>query len=152
MLGVECSRITMKTLYLDIFSGVSGDMFIGALIDLGVDAHKIARELEKLKLDGYHLHVAEAEKSGIAGIKFDVHLACDHDHQHECDHAHDHEHGHGHEDHHDHGHAHSHEEHHREHGGHDHSHDDSRNFADIQKLNESLTQTSSFLNSHPCAR
>ena len=109
----------MKTLYLDIFSGIAGDMFIGALIDLGVDAHKLAHELEKLKLDGYHLHVAEAEKSGIAGIKFDVHLAHDHDHHHECGHDHDH----------DHGHAHSHEEPHR-----DHSHDDSRNFADIKKL------------------
>lgn len=126
----------MKTLYLDIFSGIAGDMFIGALLDLGVDAHKLARELEKLKLDGYHLHVAEAEKSGIAGIKFDVHLAHDHDHHHECDHEpeHRHDHGHGHEHHHHHGHAHSHEEHHHEHGDHDHSHDDSRNFADIKKL------------------
>jgi len=126
----------MKTLYLDIFSGIAGDMFIGALLDLGVDAHKLARELEKLKLDGYHLHVAEAEKSGIAGIKFDVHLAHDHDHHHECDHEpeHRHDHGHGHEHHHHHGHAHSHEEHHHEHGDHGHSHDDSRNFADIKKL------------------
>jgi len=118
----------MKTLYLDIFSGIAGDMFIGALLDLGVDAHKLARELEKLKLDGYHLHVAEAEKSGIAGIKFDVHLAHDHDHHHECDHEPEHRHDHGH------GHAHSHEEHHHEHGDHGHSHDDSRNFADIKKL------------------
>ena len=65
----------MKTLYLDIFSGISGDMFIGALIDLGVDARKLERELEKLKLGGYHLHIARQQKSGIAGVKFDVHLA-----------------------------------------------------------------------------
>ena len=59
----------MKTLYLDIFSGISGDMFIGALLDLGVDAHKLARELEKLKLDGFHLHVCQDERQGIAGSR-----------------------------------------------------------------------------------
>lgn len=78
----------MKTLYLDIFSGISGDMFIGALIDLGADARKLERELQKLKLDGYHLHVTRKQKSGIEGVKFDVHLtdACDHHHGHHQDH------------------------------------------------------------------
>jgi len=77
----------MKTLYLDIFSGISGDMFIGALIDLGADARKLERELQKLKLDGYHLHVTRKQKSGIEGVKFDVHLtdACDHHHGHHQD-------------------------------------------------------------------
>jgi uncharacterized protein (TIGR00299 family) protein len=88
MLGVECSRITMKTLYLDIFSGISGDMFIGALIDLGADDRKLERELKKLKLGGYHLHVARRQKSGIAGVKFDVHLADAHKHRHEHEHHH----------------------------------------------------------------
>jgi uncharacterized protein (TIGR00299 family) protein len=73
----------MKTLYLDIFSGISGDMFIGALIDLGADARRLERELKKLKLGGYHLHVARRQKSGIAGVKFDVHLADAHEHHHE---------------------------------------------------------------------
>ncbi len=72
----------MKTLYLDLFSGISGDMFIGALLDLGVDADRLERELEKLKLDGYHLHVARKLKSGIEGVKFDVHLSEDHEHHH----------------------------------------------------------------------
>ena len=73
----------MKTLYLDIFSGISGDMFIGALIDLGVDARKLERELGKLKLDGYHLHVARRQKSGIEGVKFDVHRGRQrHEHEH----------------------------------------------------------------------
>ena len=62
------------TLYLDIFSGISGDMFIGALIDLGVDARKLERELKKLKLGGFHLRVARKQKSGIEGVKFDAHL------------------------------------------------------------------------------
>ena len=73
----------MKTLYLDIFSGISGDMFIGALIGLGADDRKLERELKKLKLGGYHLHVARRQKSGIAGVKFDVHLADAHEHHHE---------------------------------------------------------------------
>ncbi|HTY87045.1 MAG TPA: nickel pincer cofactor biosynthesis protein LarC [Candidatus Acidoferrum sp.] len=64
----------MKTLYLDIFSGISGDMVLGALLDLGVDARKLERELKKLKLDGYHLHVTRQLKSGIEGVKLDVHL------------------------------------------------------------------------------
>src|SRR5882672_9386477 len=110
----------MKTLYLDIFSGISGDMFIGALIDLGMDANKFGRELGKLKLDGYHLHVGRQERQGIAGVKFDVHLAHDHDH----DHGHTHEHEHGHDHHHD----------ELAHHDHEHDHDDSRNFAEIKKL------------------
>jgi uncharacterized protein (TIGR00299 family) protein len=72
----------MKMLYLDIFSGISGDMFIGALIDLGVDARRLELELKKLKLGGYHLHIARRQKSGIEGVKFDVHLAEDHKHGH----------------------------------------------------------------------
>jgi len=75
----------MKTLYLDIFSGISGDMFLGALIDLGADAVRLERELKKLKLDGYHLHVTRKQKSGIAGVKLDVHLTEAHGHHHEHD-------------------------------------------------------------------
>jgi hypothetical protein len=80
----------MKTLYLDLFSGIAGDMFIAALLDLGVDAARLERELKKLKLDGYHLHISRGQKSAIAGVKFDVHLA--HDHEHHHDHPHDHGH------------------------------------------------------------
>ena len=43
----------MKTLYLDIFSGISGDMFLGAMIDLGVVAKKLENELSNLNLEGY---------------------------------------------------------------------------------------------------
>ena len=64
----------MKTLYLDIFSGISGDMFLGAMIDLGVDAPALEAELAKLNLDGYQLHVSRKSKANIEGVKFDVHL------------------------------------------------------------------------------
>ncbi|HTL15690.1 MAG TPA: nickel insertion protein, partial [Patescibacteria group bacterium] len=46
----------MKTLYLDLFSGISGDMFIGALLDLGLDPARLEEQLRNLKLEGYHLH------------------------------------------------------------------------------------------------
>ena len=55
---------------------------------------KLERELEKLKLDGYHLHISRQQKSGIAGVKFDVHLADDHEHEHPLAGMH-HDHGHG---------------------------------------------------------
>jgi uncharacterized protein (DUF111 family) len=92
----------MKTLYLDIFSGISGDMFIGAMLDLGVDAHAFEHELEKLGLSEYHLHVSRQERGSIAGVKFDVHLAHgrhahSHEHSHgEFAHTHEHEHPHSH--------------------------------------------------------
>src|ERR1035437_546858 len=88
---LNVSPPVMKTLYLDIFSGIAGDMFIAALLDLGVDAQKLERELKKLKLDGYHLHIARGQKSAIAGVKFDVHLAHDHDHHHDHHEAHGHD-------------------------------------------------------------
>lgn len=110
----------MKTLYLDLFSGISGDMFVGALLDLGVDARALERELRKLKLEGYHLHVDRRQKSGIDGVKFDVHLANAHSHHHDHDHG-DHNH--------DHDHDHSHD--HRHHHDHD---DDERTLTDIERL------------------
>ena len=64
----------MTQLYLDIFSGLSGDMFLGALFDLGIEFRAWEREVGKLKLTGYHLHVQRKQKSGIEGVKFDVHL------------------------------------------------------------------------------
>jgi uncharacterized protein (TIGR00299 family) protein len=131
----------MKTLYLDIFSGIAGDMFIAALLDLGVDAKKLERELKKLKLDGYHLHISRGQKSAIVGIKFDVHLAHgqDHAHTHEtaCGlHVHEHPHKAGH--HHEHGHGHLHlrslQFSATPDAPHEHHHEDQRNFTEIKKL------------------
>jgi pyridinium-3,5-bisthiocarboxylic acid mononucleotide nickel chelatase len=68
----------VKTLYLDLFSGISGDMFLGALVDLGVEVRQLERELSKLSLRGYHLHANRGVKSGLAGVKLDVHLDSDH--------------------------------------------------------------------------
>src|ERR1035437_8670955 len=136
----------MKTLYLDIFSGIAGDMFIAALLDLGVDAIKLERELQKLKLDGYHLHISRQQKSSIAGIKFDVHLAHDHSHPQEHDHPHHetacgihvhehpHETGHHHEASHGHLHLRSLQFSATPSTPHEHHHADQRNFSEIKQL------------------
>jgi pyridinium-3,5-bisthiocarboxylic acid mononucleotide nickel chelatase len=87
----------MKTLYLDLFSGISGDMFLGALIDVGLDYSHLTAELQKLRLEGYHLHVARGKRAQIDGTKFDVHLGGHHDdHGHDAEHHHEHDHDRGH--------------------------------------------------------
>ena len=92
----------MQILYLDLFSGVSGDMFIAALIDLGVKANALEQELEKLQLEGYHLHISRRHKANLEGVKYDVHLSADHHHG-EGAHAHGHTHSHSHAHPHEHG-------------------------------------------------
>src|SRR5689334_2489297 len=135
----------MKTLYLDLISGISGDMFIGALVDLGVPATKLEHELAKLGVGGYHLHFTRGQKSSISGVKFDVHVSGPHDHHHghqhahageSHEHSHSHSHGHTHSHHHEHDPAHEdeHEHHHQHEHDHEHEHEDHRTFTDIQAL------------------
>src|SRR5262245_18535497 len=100
----------MKTIYLDLISGISGDMFIGARLDLGLEIQQLERELAKLGLSGYHLHVSRQQRSSITGTKFDVHLEQAYGHVHEHEHSHadgtTHSHAHSHSHDHDHGHHH----------------------------------------------
>ncbi len=72
----------MKTLYLDIFSGISGDMFLGAMIDLGVEVRALEHELEKLGIEGWRLRVTRGQKANISGVKVDVELAHPLEHEH----------------------------------------------------------------------
>jgi pyridinium-3,5-bisthiocarboxylic acid mononucleotide nickel chelatase len=117
----------MRILYLDCFSGISGDMTVGALTDLGITPSTFEWELSKLELGDCHLHFERQTRAGISGVKFDVHSGAthdasqdrhheheNHDHEHHDHEHHDHEH-HDHE-HHDHG-YHHHEHHHHEHQG-----------------------------------
>ena len=83
----------MHTLYLDAFSGISGDMFIGALLDLGIDFEEFKRELAKINVSGYDLENEKISKSSIFGISFDVHMHHgEKDHGFVEDHAHHHHH------------------------------------------------------------
>lgn len=96
-----------KILYLECYSGISGDMTVGALLDLGASRERLTAELEKLGIGGYHLHFGRTQKCGIDAYDFDVHLE-EHEHAHEHHHG-DHEHGH---DHHHGDHEHTHDHHH----------------------------------------
>ncbi|WP_330501084.1 LarC family nickel insertion protein [Peribacillus frigoritolerans] len=112
----------MRTLYFDCFSGISGDMVIGALIDAGADPVQMEEELKKLNMDEeYNLSWGKVVKNGITSTKFDVILTSKSDQTHEHSHSHEHEHSHSHEHEHRHGHSHNHEHEHSH--GHSHSHE-----------------------------
>lgn len=140
-----------KTLYLECFSGISGDMTVGALLDLGVEEEVLQKALESLPLSGYTTRISTVEKSGIRARDFDVILEeenFDHDMEYLygrdpelAERAHHHGHGHPHDDEHPHDHGHSHDhDHSHDHGhhGHEHSH---RSMADIRKILEESALT-----------
>ena len=91
-------------LYFECFSGISGDMTVSALIDIGADKDVLLKALESLNVSGYKIEIGRREKCGIDGAKFDVIL--DEEHHHEHEHSHYHEHSHHHEHHHHHSHIH----------------------------------------------
>jgi len=135
----------MKTLYLDCFAGISGDMTIGALLDLGIDPEYLKAELAKLGLsDEYELHIEKKAKWGITGTDVHVHLTKEEDphehdeHAHHHDHEHhDHEHAHHHDhEHHDHMHAHEHSHAHTHESDHDHIHRLARGYGEIKQIIE----------------
>ena len=125
-------------LYLECYSGISGDMVTAALLDLGADEAVLRKALASLPLDGFGIDIRRVKKAGLDACDFDVVLDAAHEnHDHdmaylyggagEC-HAHDHHHNHdedAHEHHHDEdGHEHAHHHHdgegEHEHGCHDH--------------------------------
>lgn len=53
-----------KTLYLECFSGISGDMAVASLIDLGVEHDRLLKALDSLHLDGYKVKISRVNKSG----------------------------------------------------------------------------------------
>jgi uncharacterized protein (TIGR00299 family) protein len=64
----------MKTAYFDCFSGISGDMCLGALISAGVSAAALRRELKKLPLKGYALSAKEVRRAGVRATRVEVKL------------------------------------------------------------------------------
>ncbi len=146
----------MSTLYLEPFSGLSGDMLNALLLDLGADRKHLEEALKTISLDGYHLHVDRIAKSSIWGTDFDVHMEHgekdhgiagdfdhhhhehDHDH-HEHEHTHKHAHSHTHEEHthaHTHMHEHSHDHHHEHDHTHEHTHSYHHHHGEVRGLKE----------------
>ena len=130
--------MSKKKLYLECYSGISGDMFVASLLDLGADLEVLEKSLKSLESikDKFEIKTSRVVKSGLDALDFSVVLDVDnhdhdmeylhsndykHDHEHH-DHEHSHEHNHDH-DHHDHEHSHEHcHEHSHDHDHHDHDH------------------------------
>ena len=141
----------MRIAYLECFSGISGDMFLGALLDAGVPPELLTKTVEALGVDA-RLEISRVDRSGISATKLDVIAAGEKElpreefwekarstqqsalspekpspaaHSHDHPHSHSHEASHSHSHSHDHSHTpeHAHEEHSHEHApGHAHSH------------------------------
>lgn len=68
-----------KTLYLETSSGISGDMFVAAMIDLGADPEVLERALNSIPADGFMVEISSVKKSGIACCDFNVILDAAHE-------------------------------------------------------------------------
>ena len=139
----------MKILYYDCFAGISGDMNLAAMIDLGVSPDYLKAELAKLGLEGeFCLDCQPRKRSGIQGMQVHVRLAGEQgadqgEARHDAEPQHDH-HGHAHDQHHEHEHTQRHDNHHEHHREHQHGHHGHkhgcdghlphRNLADIEAI------------------
>lgn len=140
---------SQKSIYLECYGGISGDMTVAALLDVGADEAELKRQLSTLPLKGYLVDIGRVKKSGLDCCDFRVILEegyCNHDHDMEylyghrksCGHAH----GGGHSSHnHEHEHSeshggHSHEHAHSEGHGHIHEHRNLRDVLDIISRSE----------------
>ena len=142
-----------KTLYLECFSGISGDMMVASLLDLGADATVLNRTLASIPVRGFQTKISRKNISGLDVCDFDVILEHD-NHDHDMDYlfpkGDGHEHGsheekhHTHEDHCEEHHVHdTHAEEHHEHehkhaddekSAHHHHHHEHRNLSDVMSV------------------
>src|SRR5213594_1433562 len=98
-----------RVVYFDCFSGISGDMLLGALLDAGLPLDELKRALGSLAVSGYDIEAEQVLRAGVSATRFIVHEqggpatlhptpgAAHEDHPHHHDRAHHEAHGHGHE-------------------------------------------------------
>lgn len=145
------TRMGKRKLYLECYAGISGDMTVAALLDLGADPKVLDEALNSLSIsDQFQTKISRVSKSGLDACDFEVVLRED-NHDHDMQYLHGHSHGQEHSHSHDQEHSHSHDqEHSHSHAqGHLHSHQAKeegcghchRSLTEIQKIiyNSSLT-------------
>ena len=111
-----------KTLYLECYSGISGDMTVAALLDLGGDRTVLDKVLRSLPISGFETKISRVVKSGIDACDFDVVLDKEHEnHDHDMEYLHGHHHE-GHENNHFYDHNHAHEDEVEHFHSHEHNH------------------------------
>lgn len=120
-----------QALYIECYAGISGDMFVASLLDLGVDKDYLLSNLQTLPLEGYKINISRVKKMALDACDFNVILDVDnHDHDmqylYEENHEHTHEHEHSHE------HKHEHHEHHTHEAN--HTHHVHRNLNDVTTI------------------
>ena len=153
-----------KSLYLEASSGIAGDMFVAALLDLGADRKALDRAVSSIPAKGFTVEIGRVQKAGIDCCDFNVILDRDHEnHDHDMaylygplpevrEEVHEEHHCHCHEEEHDHGeghHCHCHEEeHHHEEGHHHHHHGEGhhhehRHLKDVEAVIDGTDMTES---------
>src|SRR6266567_366125 len=132
----------MRIAYIECFSGISGDMFLGALVDAGVPPELFTQTVKALGVDA-RLEISRVDRSGISATKVDVIAAGEKELPREefaasVEHSHaGHEHK---EDEHRHGHAHSHEHDHEHQHGHTHEHSQHHSHRGLKEIRQIINQ------------
>lgn len=132
--GWQRGTTMSKTLYLECYSGISGDMTVAALLDLGADREVLKESLKSLPVDGFRTEITRVKKSGLDACDFSVILEQD-------NHDHDMEYLHGSEKSYTGHHEHSHEVNHEHHHGHTHSHEHPHEHRGMKEITEIIQKS-----------
>lgn len=132
--GWQRGTTMSKTLYLECYSGISGDMTVAALLDLGADREVLKESLKSLPVGGFRTEITRVKKSGLDACDFSVILEQD-NHDHDMEYLHGSEKSYtGHQEH-------SHEVNHEHHHGHTHSHEHPHEHRGMKEITEIIQKS-----------